>query len=134
MMIGSFGKINFMVSALGGGKIRTFDDFKRSASPRWATHDIIGQKPVSQFIGPGLDQISFSIRFDVRYRINPRDELNRLTRMERAGEVHKLIVGGKAIGVNKWYITSLEQEWQKIDNKGILLVAQAAITLQEYAR
>ncbi|MFU1797384.1 phage tail protein [Paenibacillus azoreducens] len=130
-MIGSFGQVNFLVSSW---KIRTFDDFRRSASPRWVTHDIIGKKPVSQFIGPGLDQISFSIRFDVRYYMRPKIELDRLTKMERSGEVAKLIIGGDALGVNKWYITSLEQEWQKVDNEGNLLVAQASITLQEYAR
>nr|WP_240479661.1 phage tail protein [Paenibacillus wynnii] len=34
-------------------------------------HDIIGQKPKTQWLGPGLDTITFTMWFDARYGLNP---------------------------------------------------------------
>lgn len=127
--IGSLGPVVFVV---GPEAIRTFAELSRSSAGRWANHEILGKKPISQFIGPGLDTVSFTMRFDVRYRINPRKELSKLVDLERAGKAMSLIVGGEGLGVNKWKITSLEQSWEEIDGKGNLLKATATITLEEY--
>ncbi|PWK16057.1 phage tail protein [Tumebacillus permanentifrigoris] len=129
-MIGALGDVVFVASA---DTIRTIEDFKRSSSGRWATHEVLGKKPVSEYVGPNLDTVSFSVRFDVLYGMNPREELNRLLEMQRSGAVVPLVIGGKALGVNKWCVTSLEQDWTSIDNEGRLLVAKASITLTEYA-
>lgn len=128
--IGSLGSVVFMVSP---NLIRTLHDFTRSASGRWANHEVLLKKPVSQFIGPGLDTISFTMRFDIRYGINPRKELDALVELERSGKTMPLIIGGKGVGVNRWKITSLEQKWEDIDNRGNVLAATASITLEEYA-
>ncbi|TYA10935.1 phage tail protein [Paenibacillus faecis] len=127
--IGSLGPVVFVV---GPEAIRTFAELSRSSAGRWANHEVLGKKPISQFIGPGLDTVSFTMRFDVRYRINPRKELSKLVELERAGKAMPLIVGGQGLGVNKWKITSLEQSWEEIDGKGNLLKATATITLEEY--
>lgn len=127
--IGSLGPVVFVV---GPEAIRTFDELSRSSAGRWANHEILGKKPLSQFIGPGLDTVSFTVRLDVRYGINPRKELDALVELERAGKAMPLIIGGKGLGVNKWKITSLEQSWEEIDGKGKLLKATATITLEEY--
>ncbi|KEO84751.1 phage tail protein [Tumebacillus flagellatus] len=129
-MIGALGDVVFVASA---DTIRTFEDFKRSSSGRWAAHAVLGKKPVSQFIGPDLDKVTFKIRFDVMYGMNPRAELNRLLEMQRSGVAVPLVIGGKALGVNLWVVTDLDQDWNTIDNKGNLLKANANITLQEYA-
>nr|WP_249529740.1 phage tail protein [Paenibacillus brevis] len=113
--------------------IRTFTEFTRTSASRWANHEVLGKKPVSQFIGPGLDTVSFTMHLDVRYGINPRKELDALVELERSGKAMPLIIGGKGIGVSKFKITSLEQSWTEIDNRGNLLKASASITLEEYA-
>lgn len=127
--IGSLGSIVFSV---GPDAIRTFNDFTRSSAGRWANHEVLGKKPLSQFIGPGLDTVSFTVRLDVRYGINPRKELDALVELERAGKAMPLIIGGKGVGVNKFKITSLEQTWTDIDNKGNLLRADITVNLEEY--
>ncbi|MOA52823.1 Phage P2 GpU [compost metagenome] len=73
------------------------------------------------------------MQLDVRYGINPRKELDTLIELERAGKAMPLIIGGKGLGVNKWKITSLEQTWSDIDNRGNLLRATVSISLEEYA-
>ncbi|WP_339815082.1 phage tail protein [Paenibacillus sp. FSL R5-0928] len=88
--IGSLGPVVFVVSE---GAIRTIDEFRRDTSGRWAQHDIIGKKPKKEWLGPGIDSVSFSVQLDARLGLNPRKELDRLTELERAGKALPLIIG-----------------------------------------
>lgn len=128
-MIGSFGPLIFIASA---DKIRTFSGFRRDTNTRWATHDIHLRHPVPEYLGPGLDTISFEMRFDVRYGMNPRTELTRLLVMCRDGKPETLVIGGLPMGVNKWVIESVSQTWERLDNKGLVLVGGAQVSLREY--
>lgn len=121
-----------MVFEVSADKIRTFDGFTRESSDRWAAHEVVGQKPLSEFVGPGLDRISFSMRLEAQHGINPRVEMDKLLAMSRSGEVAALIVGGKPLGVDKWKITGLTQKWNTVDNRGNLLVAVLDVILEEY--
>ncbi|MFD0710643.1 phage tail protein [Paenibacillus sp. GCM10027626] len=129
-MIGSFGKLIFLASAK---KIRTFDNFKRSTTARWALHDIHLHTPKSEFLGPGQTEISFTMRFDVRYLMNPRKELSSLMLMCDRGTVESLIIGGRPLSTNKWYIESVGETWDYFDGQGRLLVGGADVTMKEYA-
>jgi hypothetical protein len=130
-MIGSFGEINFLVSH---DKIRTFEDFQRSIAGRWAEHNVIGKKPLSQFIGPGLDIIKFKMTFSIYLGVDPRLELDRLVTIERSGKPYTLTIGSKALGTYKWAISSLEEAFKTIDNQGNILSAEVQIELKEYAK
>jgi len=128
-MIGALGNVVFVASA---DTIRTFEDFSRSSAGRWAKHEIIGQKPKSEYIGPDLDTISFKMRFDVMYGMNPRKEMDALLELARSGKAVPLVIGGKGLGVNKWVVKSVDQEWVRVDNRGNVLVGIANVTLEEY--
>lgn len=128
-MIGYFGDIIFETS---DERILTLVDFERSSSSRWSTHDVIGKKPASEFIGPGLDTISFTVNLNGMFGVKPRYEMNRWLRKERAGEVETLVIGNAALGVDKWRITSVSQMWNVILNKGELLSGSVDIELEEY--
>lgn len=127
--IGSFGDIIFEVSA---EKMRTIEDFSRSASARWATHEIMGQKPKSEFLGPNLDTISFKMRFDIKYGVNPKAEMDKLLIMCRAGQAETLVIGGDVLGVDKWVIREVTQNWLHHDGLGRCIVGGADVTLEEY--
>ncbi len=128
-MIGSFGDVVFIASA---NQIRTFENFSRSTSPRWSVHDIHQRHPKPEYIGPGQDSISFTMRFDVRYGMKPRSEMTKLLVMCREGRAETLIVGGIPMGVHKWYIESITQDWTYFDGAGRLLVGIANLSLKEY--
>lgn len=130
-MIGSFGDIVFEVS---DKRIRTFDEFVRTIAGRWVDHEIIGKKPLSQWIGPGLDTISFKMRFDIALGLNPRIETDKLITIEREGKPYTLTIGNKGLGVYKWVITNLEVEYTTIDHKGNILVAEARLELKEWVK
>lgn len=128
-MIGSLGSVVFVASA---DTIRTFEDFSRNTASRWAKHELILQKPKSQYLGPDLDIVKFKVKFDVKYGMDPRTELNALLDLARSGKAIPLVVGGKGMGVNLWVIKSVNQEWNYVDNRGNLLVGTADIELEEY--
>ena len=130
-MIGTLGEVVFEVSA---SKVKTFDSMKRSGSGRWATHEIIGQKPVMEFLGPGIEQISFNMRFDVFLGINPSDELVVLRQMRDAGEAVTLILEGQPVTDNLWVIESLSEDYPAIDNTGRILIANVDVSLKEYVK
>lgn len=130
-MIGSLGPVVFEVSA---DLLRTLSEFTRNSAGRYARHEVLGKKPLTQFIGPGLDTVSFSVRFDARLGINPRKELDQLTELDRKGKAVPLMIGDKGVGVGLWVITGLEQTWDEIDAKGNVLAATVNITLEEYVK
>jgi len=128
-MIGALGSAVFSVTEK---TMQTFDEFSRRNAGRWAKHDVQGQKPLTQWLGPGLDSISFTMRFDVHYGLNPRKELDKLVELERKAKAMALTIGGKKLGVNLWVITSLEENWLSVGKNGELLVATANVSLEEY--
>lgn len=127
--IGALGNIVFVVSEEA---IRTFSQFSRATAGRWAKHDVFGNKPLTQRIGPGLDTISFSMRFDLTSRINPRKELDALVDLERDGRAVPLVIGGKPIGSGLWIVTNVVGNWEEVDSRGLLIRASANVSLEEY--
>lgn len=126
-MIGNFGPIVFTASA---NLMRTFTGLTKESEARYAEHALAGQKPQLEFIGPGLESITFSIRLDRFLGINPEDEIQRAEELRDEGEVQPLIIGGKYIGM--YVITSAREGLRHHDNRGRLVVADLDITLKEY--
>lgn len=127
--IGTFGEIVFEVSS---NKIQTFTDFSRSGSGRWATHEINLQKPLPEFLGPGQEEISFSVRLDVQLGVNPETELQKLRKMRDTGAIAYLIVGGKPVSQNMWLLESIREQHKTHDGQGRLLAANVDLSLKEY--
>ena len=103
-----WGDIKFAVNS---ERIFSFRGMKRSYSARWATHNIIGKRPMVEFQGPDLDEISIEVK---------------------NGKVAYFYVGGKKVAVNKFRITSGTENWNEIWNQGELVRATAQITFKEY--
>lgn len=130
-MIGALGSIVFKVSV---NQVHTFQDFKRTSSGRWAKHEIHGQKPKEEFLGPDLDSISFKMELKRSLGNNPRYDMEKLMILTRTGEALPLVIGGDAMGFYRWVVKDVEQEWENIDPKGNVLSATVSITLDEYIK
>jgi phage protein U len=128
-MIGSLGKVVFVATPK---TIRTFADFTRSTAGRWANHEVIGKKAVKQFIGPGLDTVTFTMHFDAKYGINPRKEMTALQQLAALGKAMPLTIGGQAMGSQLWVVTQLSQSWDVVDKDGNVVSGNVDITLEEY--
>lgn len=128
-MIGSFGKIIFETN---DSRILTFGNFSRESSSRSEAHAVIGTKPAKEFIGPELDRITFTVKFSANFIKNPRVEAEKWLRMNRAGEAHKLIIGKRALGLDKWTVENVSQAWDVVFKNGEVFSCSVDVTLEEY--
>lgn len=126
--LGSLGELPFVCSM---NKVRTFSDLSRELSVRWAKHDLIGQKPVLEFVGEDLNAVSLKMRFDVSLGIAPKDGLDRLKRMMENKLYKTLIIGGENLG--RYVIESISEERKYHAGDGLCLVAEATVNLTEWA-
>ena len=130
MQVGSMGDIPFVVSY---GKIRTFSDYGRSGSGRWAKHDLIGRKPVMEFLGPDVEKVSMKIQLRTDHGINPESELGRLRKMRDTGAVFPFILGGAPVSDNYWLLEDIGENVSYWRAGGKILSVSVNITLTEYS-
>lgn len=128
--VGKWGKnIKFYVRA---EKQLSFTDMKRSSSGRWATHNIIGKRPKTEFLGPAMDEITMDVILDAEMGINPRWAMKRFRTACKKGEAHYLYIGSKKACRNKMAISSVTESWDRIWNNGELVRAVVSVTFSEY--
>ena len=130
-MIGALGDIVFKVAA---NDINTFQEFVRNSSGRWAYHAVHMRKPKSEFLGPELDTITFSMQLEASLGRNPRYEMERLMILTRTGEALPLVIGGDGLGYYRWTVESAEQQYVRVNKKGKVLSGIVSVTLKEYVK
>lgn len=128
-VVGSYGEIVFEVST---DKIQTYNDFQRTNEPRWQEHAIIGQKPILEFEGPGVDKISFNVILRADFGVNPEEQLVKLRKFSRWGQKALFIRGNQPISTNYWVIGNLVEKHRNIDNLGNVLTIEVELNLKEY--
>lgn len=129
MYVGSFGDIPFIVAR---GYVRTFNAYGRESSGRWAKHDIIGEKPVLEFLGPDVEKISFKMQFRADHGVNPEEEAARLRAMRDKGEKAILMLADSPVGDNPWIIESIGETVSFWDAFGRPISLTVDVSLTEY--
>ncbi len=127
--IGSLGDIVFTVSSM---KVLTFKEYKRNTKARTASHDIIGQKPVTEFLGPAGEEISFTMDFLAGLGVDPATQAAKLRNMCETGEAVYFMLGNECVGGNKWLVTSVGESADVIDDSGHIINSRVDVALQEY--
>ena len=125
-VIGTFGTLPFVCSSVF---VLTFSGLSRELSVRWAQHDVIGAKPVLEYIGSDLDSVSMSIRFDSTLGLAPLLGLKKLKGMLEDGSARALIIGGEYFG--RFVMESISEERRHHTGFGVCQVAEAKISLKE---
>lgn len=127
--IGTLGDIVFAVSKK---TVQTFDGLKIDSKTNYAKHTRHNKTPLLEFQYNETDTASFAIYLSAFLGVNPLKMINKIDKYRKNGKVLTLIIGGKKYG-SKWVITSHSKEYEKLDNKGNLLIAKSNISLEEYA-
>jgi phage protein U len=104
VIIGSWGDFVFEVS---GSIAKTFQELSQKSSGRWAEHETINTAPLSEFLGPGLDELEISIIFTTMLGVDPRKSYEDLRAAVREGEYYPLILGGFPLSDNLWKLTEI---------------------------
>jgi phage protein U len=130
--IGSRGIADVILFEVSDHKTLTIIDFMRSNSVRFAKHDVLLRKPVSQYIGPDLDKLSFKIMLKSYLGVNPKSEFDKLIYLQRDGELVSVLMGTSALGVYRWRIADLGIPYEIIDNQGRCISSTVDISFEEY--
>lgn len=129
-VIGTWGDITFAVSR---NQIKTFDGLKWDSGAKYSTHDRHLKEPLLEFTGTDVESMTFTMFFSAFLGVNPIAEVSKMLKAMRRGEVHRLVIGPKAYGTNKWVITKLSNSLNRYDNRGNLLVAKVNVTMKSYS-
>jgi hypothetical protein len=129
VMIGNFCDIVFEVS---DEKIYTFSSFELDASARYGTHEIIGEKPKTEFIAPNLRTISLTINLNGNYGVTPIVEMHQWINLAETGEADYLVIGWDVLGDDRWVVKSVSETWDTFFNKGELFSGKIDVVFEEY--
>ena len=128
-MIGTMFGMVFEVKDDG---ILTFRDLSGSAGADWASHDIIGRKPMAQWTGPKARTYTVTIVLMAKYGVRPRATLERLQRYAESGAVDWFVVGSAPLTPNQMKINSVSDSWDVVLNRGELVQCTVELELEEY--
>jgi len=130
VIIGSWGDLVFEVS---GEKAKTFNELTEKSSGRWAEHETINTAPLSEFLGPGLDELEIAIIFTTMLGVNPQESYEELRAAVRKGEYHPLILGGFPLSGNFWRIDEISGASTVFGPRdGSVMWMEVSITAKEY--
>ena len=129
-MVGNFGsRITFQIS---DQRILTFSGMTQKVSGKYAKHSIQGQKDRPEFTGPGNRSVSFKIVLNVMLGIRPREVLNSIEAAVESGEAEYLVIGGRPVGNNRFYISSVSEAYDVVLAGGEIASATLNVTMEEY--
>jgi phage protein U len=104
MLIGNWGPIVFHVTGIS---TLTFSEITQTSSGRWATHETINSAPLSEFLGPGQDEIKMKISITKMLGINPKIVYQLFRKLVREGKNFPLILKGAPMSANFWYAENI---------------------------
>lgn len=129
--MGQIGTLGSVVFETSSKTVKTFRDYKRNCSARIGTHEIIGRKPVLEFLGPGIETVTFSVLLNSALGVKPEEEIEKLRKIRDEGQVVHLIMNNKPVTNNKWMLESIDEE-NTLGKGGAIVAIKASISLKEY--
>ena len=124
--IGAFGPVVFQTSMKF---IRTFQRLREERRAIYATHDVLSMEQKLQFLSLELARVDLDMEFHHVFCV-PQDELYRLRDVLESHAAHPVVIGGTNLG---WFVLeAIRATWEKVSNKGYLLLAGAECSLLEY--
>jgi len=130
MTIGSWGDIVFEVSGI---RSFTFSDVKQKSSGRWSEHFPLNSAPISEFLGPGLDEVELTMILTRMLGIDPRSMYDTVRDHVRAGRNFPLILGGRPLSGNFWYIKDIIGTSSQFEpGTGDILWTELLVSAREY--
>ena len=130
MVIGSWGEFVFEVS---GEIAKTFQELTEKSSGRWIEHETLNTSPISEFLGPGLDELELAIIFTTMLGVDPQETYEALRTAVRNCEYHPLILGGFPLSGNYWKFTEISASSTVFGPRdGAILWMEVSITAKEY--
>ena len=134
MPTGSWGNIiQFTVSST---QALPLDNITRQKTARFAEHDIVGQPPRYEFVGPGLGTFSAEVYLGAPLGVVPRAILDQLQAACDAGTSAILVINGAnvfRVG-SLAVLDSISEAWSTFTGSGGLVTARGTLVWHEVAQ
>jgi phage protein U len=117
-----------------GGAVSTFDELKKTVSARWGTHEIWQGKPILEYAGASLIELTFKMELIKPYTVDPKSAITMLQEIMDLAIPLPLIIGlfPMGRGLSLFVMESLEIELKYFFQGGGILGASANVKLKEY--
>lgn len=129
MAIGSYMGRVFTVSR---DKAFTPSNLKGSTGSDWASHDVVGGKPRSEWVAPKLKSYTFDLLLRAQDGVPPRSTLEYFQRMAENGTTDWFVIGGVPLSAYPFKITDMSEEWDAVLQGGTLIECKVSLTIEEY--
>lgn len=113
-------------------KFFSFENFQRNVKNRTTEHPRFLMKPKTQFDGPDLSDVTFTVHLSAGLGVNPREMIQKIESYVRLGKMDYIVIGTKKIGKHKYLMKDASEEWECIIENGKLISANVNLTLREY--
>lgn len=127
-MTGTLGDVFFTVNS---DRIMTPSDVSGTSGSDWASHDLVHDKPKSEWIGPKLQTYKFKILLRSQDGIYPWKEMKKLQAMAEGNGAYYFILDGTAVGYKPFKVVSADVDWKAVQY-GYLTECEMSIELEEY--
>ena len=105
---------------------------KRTGEVRLAQHERMNEKAITEFVGKGLESMSFSMQLARYMGVDPDKEAERLREYRDNGTPLLFMLNNKVVGENKWLIESISEEVERFGRDGEILSMNVELSLSEY--
>lgn len=110
----------------------TPSNLKGSTGSDWATHEVVGGKARSEWVGPKLKSYTFDLLLRAQDGVPPRSTLDYFQRMAESGAVDWFVVGGVPLSPYPFKITDISETWDAVLQGGVLVECKVSLTIEEY--
>ena len=125
------GRIVFGLAAKQGFLI---GELEESTKAKYVEHEILGSKPITEFVGLENDEASFSMKFISGHTTPPMVAIPMLQGLLRHAKAYPLIVAGRAIGSlsSQFVLTEVTCTYTCTGGAGFLTAADIDVSMKEY--
>lgn len=129
MSLGSYLGQVFQVSEQ---KICTPSRLQGSTGGDWASHEVIGGKAVSQWVGPKRKSYTLEITLRWQDGVDPRRTLEAFQTAAESGQVDWLVIGSRPLSEHPFQLVEVSEAWDVVLGGGKLLACSVTLKLEEY--
>lgn len=131
MPIGTYGPIIFGTGPTG---VLTFDNFKKTVTARWGTHEVYQDKPLLEYAGPNLIEVAFTMGLISPITSDPTAAIVTLQETMDLALPYPLTIGMLPVGrdASLFILESLEVNPKYFYRGGTIIGAEVAVKLKEY--
>lgn len=111
-------------------KTAAYQELEHSTAWRWARHDVIGQAPTYQYVGPDKEEITLSGLYLPHLNGN-RHQIEEMKDMI-GGSTPLNLVSGTGDVLGKFIVLDFEESHREFSVEGVPLQIDFSLTLEKY--